>query len=43
MIMIGNKQYKQINKQYTKQYLNSNQTVLKYATHHYECVSARIT
>jgi hypothetical protein len=42
-IAIGNKQLQQINKQYTKQYLNSNQTVPKDSTHCYEHVSARIT
>jgi hypothetical protein len=42
-VVIGNKQYKKINKQYTKQYLMTNQTVPKDATHCYECVSARIT
>jgi hypothetical protein len=42
-IAIGNKQLQQINKQYSKQYLNSNQTVPKDSTHCYECVSARIT
>jgi hypothetical protein len=43
MIAIGNKQLQQINKQYTKQYLNSNQTAPKDSTCYYECVSARIT
>jgi hypothetical protein len=38
-----NKQYKQINKQCTKQYLVSKQTAPKDATHRYECVRARIT
>jgi hypothetical protein len=42
-IAIGNKQLQQINKQYIKQYLNSNQTVPKDSTHCYERVSARIT
>jgi hypothetical protein len=42
-IAIGNKQLQQINKKYTKQYLNSNQTVPKDSTHCYERVSARIT
>jgi hypothetical protein len=42
-VEIGNKQYKKINKQYTKQYLITNQTVPKDATHCYERVSARIT
>jgi hypothetical protein len=40
--VIGNKQYKKINKQYTKQYLMTNQTVPKDATHCYKRVSARI-
>jgi hypothetical protein len=40
---IENKYYKQVNKQYNKQYLMSKQTVPKDATHHYERVSARIT
>jgi hypothetical protein len=43
MVAIGNKQHKQINKQYTKQYLMAKQIVPKDATHHYERVSARIT
>jgi hypothetical protein len=42
-VVIRNKQYKKINKQYNKQYLMTNQTVPKDATHCYECVSARIT
>jgi hypothetical protein len=42
-VVIGNKQYKKINKQYTKQYQMTNQTVPKNSTHSYECVSARIT
>jgi hypothetical protein len=42
-VVIGNKQYKKINKQYTKQYLMTNQTVPKDATRCYERVSARIT
>jgi hypothetical protein len=42
-VAIGNKQLKQINKQYTKQYLNYNQIVPKDSTHCYECVSVRIT
>jgi hypothetical protein len=42
-VVIGNKQYKKINKQYTKQYLMTNQIVQKDATHCYERVSARIT
>jgi hypothetical protein len=41
--VIGNKQYKKINKQYTKQYLMTNQTVPKDATRCYEHVSTRIT
>jgi hypothetical protein len=42
-VVIGNKQHKKINKQYTKQYLITKQTVPKYATRCYERVSARIT
>jgi hypothetical protein len=42
-VAIRNKQHKQINKQYTKQCLITKQTVPKDATHHYECVSARVT
>jgi hypothetical protein len=42
-VVIKNKQYKKINKQYIKQYLITNQTVPKDATHCYECVSERIT
>jgi hypothetical protein len=42
-IVIRNKQLQQINKQYTKQYINSNQTVPKDSTYRYERVSARIT
>ncbi len=42
-IAIGNKQYKQINKQYTKQYLMTTQTVPTDVTRHYKHVSARIT
>jgi hypothetical protein len=42
-IAIGNKQLQQINKQYTKQYLNSNQIVPKDSTRCYERVSTRIT
>jgi hypothetical protein len=42
-VVIGNKQYKEINKQCTKQYLMTNQTVPKDATRCYERVSARIT
>jgi hypothetical protein len=41
-VVIGNKQHKKINKQYIKQYLMTNQTVPKDATHCYERVSARI-
>jgi hypothetical protein len=32
-----------LNKQYTKHYLNTKPIVLKYSTHRYEVVSARIT
>jgi hypothetical protein len=42
-VVIGNKQYKKINKQYIKQYLMTNQTVSKDVTRWYERVSARIT
>jgi hypothetical protein len=42
MIVVKNKQCKQINKQYTKQYLLSKQTVPKDTTHFYKCVSTRI-
>jgi hypothetical protein len=42
-IVIGNKQLQQINKQYTKQYLNSNQIVSKDSTRCYKRVSAGIT
>jgi hypothetical protein len=42
-VSIRNKQHKQINKQYTKQFLITKQTVPKDATHRYKCVSARIT
>jgi hypothetical protein len=42
-VVIGNKQYKKINKQYTKQYLMTNQTVPKDATRCYERMSERIT
>jgi hypothetical protein len=42
-VVIGNKQHKQINKQYIKQYLMTNQTVPKDATHCYKRVSERIT
>jgi hypothetical protein len=40
-VVIGNKQYKKINKQYIKQYLLTNQTVPKDATRCYERVSTR--
>jgi hypothetical protein len=42
-VAIGNKQQKQINKQYIKQFLITKQIVLKDATHRYERLSARIT
>jgi hypothetical protein len=42
-VAIGNKQHKEINKQYTKQCLVTKQTVPIDATPRYECVSARIT
>jgi hypothetical protein len=42
-VVIENKQLQQIDKQYTKQYLKSNQIVPKDSTRCYECVSARIT
>jgi hypothetical protein len=42
-VVIRNKQHKKINKQYTKQYLITKQTVPKDATHCYERVSVRIT
>jgi hypothetical protein len=42
-VAIGNKQHKQISKQYTKQFLITKQTVPKYATHRYERVNTRIT
>jgi hypothetical protein len=42
-VVIGNKQHKEINKQYIKQYLITKQTVPKDVTHCYERVSARIT
>jgi hypothetical protein len=42
-VVIGHKQHKKINKQYTKQYLITKQTVPKDATRCYERVSARIT
>jgi hypothetical protein len=38
-VAIENNQHKQINKQYTKQFLITKQTVPKYATHRYERVS----
>jgi hypothetical protein len=41
-ISIGNKKYKQIEKQYTKLYLMSKQIVPKDATHRYEHVSTKI-
>jgi hypothetical protein len=43
MVAIGNKEYKKINKQYTKFYLMNKQRVPTDATHHYERVSIRIT
>jgi hypothetical protein len=42
-VVIENKQYTKINKQYTKQYLMTNQTVPKDATRCYERVSTRTT
>jgi hypothetical protein len=42
-IAIGNKQYKQINKQCTKQYLMAKQIVPIDATRRYEHVSTKIT
>jgi hypothetical protein len=42
-VVIGNKQHKQINKQYIKQYLMTKQTVPKDATRCYERVSERIS
>jgi hypothetical protein len=42
-VVIENKQHKQINKQYTKQFLITKQTVPEDATRRYEHVSARIT
>jgi hypothetical protein len=42
-VVIRNKQYKQINKQYAKQCLITKQIVPKDATRHYEHVGARIT
>jgi hypothetical protein len=42
-VVIGNKQYKKINKQYIKQCLMTNQSVPKDATRCYERVSTRIT
>jgi hypothetical protein len=41
-VAIGNKQHKQINKQYTKQCLMAKQAVSRDATRHYERVSIRI-
>jgi hypothetical protein len=43
MVVIGNKQYKKINKEYIKQYIMTNQTVLKDSTRCYERVSERST
>jgi hypothetical protein len=43
MVVIGNKQYKKINKEYIKQYIMTNQTVLKDSTRCYESVSERST
>jgi uncharacterized protein (DUF2141 family) len=42
-VAIGNKQHNQINKQYTKQFLITKQTMPKDATRRYERVSTRIT
>jgi hypothetical protein len=42
-VVIENKQHKQINKQYIKQYLMTKQTVPKDSTRCYERVSERIT
>jgi hypothetical protein len=42
-VVIGNKQYKKINKQYTKQYLITKETVPKDATRCYKRMSVRIT
>jgi hypothetical protein len=42
-VVIENKQQKQINKQYIKQYLMTKQTVSKDSTRCYERVSERIT
>jgi hypothetical protein len=42
-VAIGNKQHKQLNKQYNKQCLITKQTIQKDATHCYERVSTRIT
>jgi hypothetical protein len=39
MVATGNKQHKQINKQYTKQFLMTKQIVPKDTTHHYERMS----
>jgi hypothetical protein len=43
MVAIGNKQHKQINKQYNKQCLMTKQIVPQDVTRRYECMSARIT
>jgi hypothetical protein len=43
MVVIGNKQHKSINKQYTKKCLITKQIVPKDATCRYELVSIRIT
>jgi hypothetical protein len=42
-VVIRNKQCKQINKHYTIQYLMARQTIIKYSTHRYKHVGARIT
>jgi hypothetical protein len=42
-VVIENKQHKQINKQYIKQYLMTKQIVPKDPTHCYECVSEGIS
>jgi hypothetical protein len=42
-IATGNKQLQTKNKQYTKQYLKTKQTIPKDATHRYELGSAKIT
>jgi hypothetical protein len=41
-LVIGNKQYKQIDKQYTKQYLITKQIIPKDDTHCYKRVGTRI-